>query len=141
MENTITITRRFSASVSEVWQAWINPELFVRWFGPGESKAYLKKYTVVEGEDYEVDVVEPSGVIHTTTGVFEKVEPEHTLIFTWFIHDLPMDTSRITVTITPTDKGSELVLVQENLSQQFLREVHSMGWESAFTKLTQIIKK
>ncbi len=141
MENTITITKTFSASPSDVWQAWTDPIQFIKWFGPGESEAHLKKYGVVEGAEYDIDVIEPSGVIHTTTGVFEKVEPEHTLVFTWRIHDLPMDSSRITVTIRPIEAGAELTLIQENLNQPFLREVHGVGWESAFTKLTQLINK
>ncbi len=138
MENTITITKTFSAPVAKVWQAWTDPALFIKWFGPGESSANAKTYEVREGVAYEVDVVEPNGAIHTTTGVFEQVVPEARLVFTWLIADLPMDTSRITVTFQSVGEETVVTLEQENLSVDH-QEIHRLGWTSAFTKLAGLL--
>lgn len=136
---SITITKTFNAPVAKLWSAWTDPTQFPKWFGPDENSVHLRAYAVENGKAYDVDVVEPSGAIHTTTGVFTEVVPMEKIVMTWKIADLPMDESIITVTFAERDGKTTLTLLQERLGTDMLREVHTQGWNSAFVKLEGVV--
>jgi uncharacterized protein YndB with AHSA1/START domain len=138
MDNTVSIERSFNTSLSNLWEHWTNPALFVTWFGPGEAVATANQYEVAEGASYEVLVVEPSGVTHVTTGVFTTVKLHEQLVFTWKIHDLDMQESRVTVHFSGDEHTSTLRLAHEQLTADHAK-MHEFGWSSAFSKLVALL--
>lgn len=139
MDNKVNIERTLTVPLATLWEYWISPDLFATWFGPGDAVAKITKYNVAEGNAYEVLVVEPSGVTHTTTGVFTIVKPHELLVFTWKIHDLDMEESLVTVRFSGDETSATMHLIHEQLTPEHA-QMHEFGWNAAFTKLTSILK-
>ncbi len=139
MGQNVDIERSFSVPLTTLWEYWTDAQLFATWFGPGDAIAKMTSYEVVEGKSYEVHVVEPSGVTHVTTGIFTTVKPHQELGFTWKIHDLDMEESRVTVFFTGDETQSSLRLMHSQLTHEHA-QMHEFGWNAAFSKLGMVIQ-
>lgn len=112
---TVRVTRHFSASAEQVFDAWLDPELIGRWmFGPN-----LRDEEVVRIElDPRVGgkfsfVVRRQGEEIDHVGEYLEIDRPRRLVFTWGVRkDLP-DSSRVIIDIVPLETGAELALTHE----------------------------
>ncbi|UNX55541.1 SRPBCC domain-containing protein [Georgenia sp. TF02-10] len=134
-----TITRRFTAPVEDVFDAWTRPEQVAAWFGPVGLVTPVDRLamdvrpggswtlTMVSqdtGEEYPVEfayveVLRPSRLV-MTTGTAEA-------------------TARITVTLQPVEEGTEMTFAVTDLRTSPENGSLREGWESSFGRLAALL--
>ena len=108
----ITITREFEAPRELVYQAFIDPQLFVQWLGPRGYTMRLETFEPVSGGRYRYIHIDGSGNEFGFHGVFHEISPEnmiqtfefeglgepgHVSLDSMQLESLPGDRTRITV--------------------------------------------
>jgi len=85
----LVVTRVFNAPVKQVWEAWSEPELVMRWWGPNGFTCPVARMDFREGGTSLVCMRAPkelSGQDHYNTWTYEKIVPlnrfEYILRFT-----------------------------------------------------------
>ena len=73
---TIHITREFNARLGLVWQAWTDPELLDRWWGPQPWRAETKTMDFREGGFWLYAMVGPEGEKHWSKTNFVSIMKE-----------------------------------------------------------------
>ena len=79
----LKIEREFSAPPDVVYNAWINPEILVKWWGPEGMTTPDFKLDVHEGGSWTTTMEGSEGNRVTTSGVYKVLEPPKRLVFTW----------------------------------------------------------
>jgi uncharacterized protein YndB with AHSA1/START domain len=148
---SITITRSFRAPRQKVFDAWIKPEMLLKWRGPegwevleaeSDARAGGKHRVVVHGfqnpQSPDEKPVERTGASH---GVYLDVEPYTLIRFTWIADWAPGEESLITVRLSDAEDGGTLMdFTQEKFLTQQSAQGHTMGWKSAFNKLQALVE-
>lgn len=99
---TVRFERRLSASASEVWRAWTDPESAATWWAPRHFAVDAFEIAPVAGASIELVLREGKTDTYTSTGQVLEVDPEHRLVFTMAplgADGKPMFTAVHTVTI------------------------------------------
>ena len=92
----IIITREFDAPCELVYQAYIDPNLFVQWLGPRGYAMRLETFEPHSGGRYRYIHQDQAGNEYGFHGVFHEMTPEQ-MIQTFEFEGLPeTDTSRST---------------------------------------------
>jgi uncharacterized protein YndB with AHSA1/START domain len=110
VHSTFTLERIYSVPVSEVFRAWADPQIKVRWFAGNSA-------------DYELDFrpggIERNGAIHngkkiTWESLYREIVPEERIVYTSVLcEDGNVATvSLATVELVPEDNGTRLELVE-----------------------------
>lgn len=73
---TIHISREFNAHLGLVWQAWTDPELLDRWWGPQPWRAETKTMDFREGGFWLYAMVGPEGEKHWSKTNFVSIMKE-----------------------------------------------------------------
>lgn len=77
--NAVVVTRVFNAPVERVWQAWSNPELMAKWWGPKDFTAPTIKQDFHEGGKYLYAMHGPAGtefdVDMWSGGTYKEIVP------------------------------------------------------------------
>src|SRR2546422_847950 len=86
MANDLTIERVFDAPVEEVWNAWTEPEMFKKWWGP---KDFTSPHATIDpkvGGKYLVSMKGPAGTPFDkemwSTGTYEEIIPMQKIVVT-----------------------------------------------------------
>jgi uncharacterized protein YndB with AHSA1/START domain len=83
----LTLTRIFDAPRSLVFQAWTDPALLAKWWGPKTFTNPVCEFDARPGGRIHIDMCAPNGTVYPMTGkVLEVVDGER-LVFTSFAED------------------------------------------------------
>lgn len=131
---TLTVSRTIQAPVERVFDAWLDPDMLVRFMTPGEDVT-VPSATVdpVEGGAFEIIMkVGEKELPHS--GVYETIDRPGRLVFTW---ESPhsIDGSTVTVEFAPVDGGTEVTLTQVRFSSEDSRDGHEKGWTAILAAL------
>jgi uncharacterized protein YndB with AHSA1/START domain len=113
------VTQRFTVSVEQVFDAWLNPDLISQWmFGPALRDEEVVQMTV----DGRVGgafsfVVRRQGIEIDHVGEYLEIDRPRRLVFTWDVRGHLDDESRVIIDITALDQGCELTLIHEMAPQ------------------------
>lgn len=69
-------TRTFNASLDRVWDAWVNPEKFAKWFGPTGFKARVKEHSLKPGGALHSCLYNDLGVEMWAKFVYVEISPK-----------------------------------------------------------------
>jgi len=142
---TLVITRTFRAPRALVWNAWTDPKLLLKWFGPRHHMA-----TKIEG-DFRIGgtfrrclaATDGSGDVWLG-GAYREIVPMERLVFT-FQWDGAQETptNEMLVTLTFEDDGADtkMTLQQTKLRDIDQRDAHNEGWSSSFDRLEELLAK
>lgn len=72
------------------------------------------------------------------SGVFERIERPHALVYSWRIEPAPMALERVHVRFVPQGDATEIVIVHERIADAATREQHRKGWEGCLDRLAQL---
>lgn len=134
------LTRRYPVACEKVWQAWTDPQVLTRWFGPGDTRCVdHARLDVREGGAYHIRFFTEDGQDHDVSGVYQEVVPHRKLSFTWAWKSTPERVSLVTISLRPVDGGTELDFVHERFFDQQARDNHARGWGAAFGKLDALL--
>lgn len=81
-DRELVLTRIINAPPAEVYEAWTNPEIVVKWFAPKPWSTSSAQLDVRAGGDSVVTMRSPEGVDYPNRGVYLEVVPNKKLVFT-----------------------------------------------------------
>jgi len=131
----ITVPRRFEASPEQVFDAWAEPDLFERRFEP--HRALFRKAAVDELWYWEADHL---GRLWAHYCRYVRVERPRRLEFTWMSEATKGLESRVTIELTPSRGGTDLVLTHSGIPNDELGRSHEEGWKHITDALAEKIK-
>jgi uncharacterized protein YndB with AHSA1/START domain len=80
-EGSVVITRVFDAPRALVWQAWTDPAMLARWFGPRGFTSSVPEFDLRVGGALRIVMHGPDGNDYPMQGVFREVAPPARLVF------------------------------------------------------------
>jgi uncharacterized protein YndB with AHSA1/START domain len=161
----IVITRDFDAPRERVWQAWTDPQLVSRWWGPEHFTAPTVRIDLKVGGKYVWSMRGPAGPQWDkemfNAGVFQEIVPNERLVLTQYMSDEDgnqIDASKygqppdfpaeFTITVTFEeigDGGTRLAIVYPKPEsaaqfQAMLKSGMKEGWETSLNKLAEALR-
>ena len=88
-EQQLVITREFDAPREVVFQAFIDPKLFIRWMGPRQHTMQLEKFEPWKGGNWRYTGTCMEGHTYIFNGVFHEVTAPERIIQTFEFEGLP----------------------------------------------------
>ena len=138
--SSIRISRYFSASPQEVWQAWTDPKLVKSWFGSDPNGTVLDASLDVRlGGTFEVTFRNSDDTQFTCTGTYQEIEKYQRLVFTWMWKDRPEVRELVTLVFQPEQNGTLMIFEHANIDAGTTHDYES-GWNSTFDKLERTLK-
>jgi uncharacterized protein YndB with AHSA1/START domain len=149
----LTQTRIIRASRERVYQAWTNPQILMKWFGPVNMHCPHAEMDVRVGGAYRVEVVPDTPVQQSSSGTvceerrsaalgtYTKVVPNELLQFTWHPDWHPEEESLVTVSLKDADGGTEITIRHENFASEQSLDGHTRGWIGCLDKLETELAK
>ena len=136
---SLRLERHYPVAPEKVWRAWTDPQALSHWFGPGEVNSVLvAEMDVRAGGSYRIRFRAEGGE-HEVAGVYQEVEPQRKLVFSWAWHSTPERVSQVTVALRPVAGGTELDFRHERFFDQTARDNHLRGWTGTFAKLDALM--
>jgi uncharacterized protein YndB with AHSA1/START domain len=134
---SLTIKRRFNAAPAKVYEAWTDPKVIARWFGPeGVSRVEAETDLRVGGK-YHITMHVP-GDQHDVLGVYREIVPNEKLVFSWAWKSTPERESLVTVTFKADGAGTIMTLLHEQFFDEDACNRHNQGWTGAIDKLEKL---
>jgi len=150
------IERIFDAPREMVWQAWTNPELFVRWWGPAMFTSPTVQMDLRPGGRFVWVMRDPEGNDYYTVGEYREIDPPKRLVYTDSFgdadgnvispaaygmgDDFPV-TTVVTVTFEDLGGRTRLRIASDKAVPGDMWEMASSGWGSSLDKLASVITK
>jgi uncharacterized protein YndB with AHSA1/START domain len=132
----LRLTRVYPVAPAKVWRAWTDPQALSRWFGPADTEAVTEaRLDVRVGGAWHVRFRTADGEEHGVSGVYQEVEPQRRLVFSWAWQSTPERVSRVTVQLRAVDGGTELDFRHDRFFDDQARANHARGWTGTFVKL------
>jgi uncharacterized protein YndB with AHSA1/START domain len=132
---SLTMKRRLNATPAEVFQAWTDPKLLMRWFGPENVETMEVQVDPRLGGSYRVVMLEDTGERHEVSGTYLDFVPDQRLVLSWSWVTTPERVSRVTVTFKGDGEGTILTLLHEKLFDEQAVIGHTHGWTGSLVKL------
>lgn len=133
-EYLLRLSRVFNADQQTLFQAFTDPAILVRWWGPEgvtipechiDLQVGGRWRTCMQGANCEHNCV---------GGVYKEISPPDKLAFTWAwdTPDGPGTETLITLEFRDHPEGCEMLFTQEGFADGEIRDRHDMGWNSSF---------
>ncbi|MEP7294482.1 MAG: alpha/beta fold hydrolase [Chloroflexota bacterium] len=146
----LVITRNFNAPRPLVWQAWTEPEMLTRWWGPQYFSAPVCKVDFREGGVYHFCMRSPDGQDFWSTGTYQEITPMDRIVYTDYFADaagkiIPPSAygmgddfpAENVITLTFEDLGSttRFTLRQAGIPAGEMGDMNIQGWNQSLDKL------
>ena len=130
---TLTCRRTINATPEQVYKAWLNPEMIIRYmtFGP-EMAAQNAMSDPRVGGRFSFDMVGENRSPHA--GTYLVLTPYSHIAFSW---ETPWSApeSRVDLVLTPIPNGTEVVLTHVKFLSDQSRDGHFKGWTGILDRL------
>jgi uncharacterized protein YndB with AHSA1/START domain len=140
----LEICREFSAPIQRVFEAWTQPDVLAKWFGPEGFTVVNAQTDLSIGGKYEISIKSPDDNIIKHFGEYVEINVPNSLIFTWELKDQTCAgsegkhvTTLVTLNFTETPQGTLLTLTHEKLPDQAAFAGHQFGWQGSLAALNQ----
>jgi uncharacterized protein YndB with AHSA1/START domain len=148
-ERQIEVSRTFEAPLELLWEAWTEPEHFMKWYGPKGFTTPTCEIDLREGGRHLWSMLSPDGRQMYFTGIFKEVVPMERLVFTDSMSDAEGNVmgmgegmpESMDVTVTFVHTAGKTTVTVSHMGYGPGAEQAGMGWEQAFDKLTEVLVK
>lgn len=137
--SSLTVTRVIRSKRERVFDAWTNPDLLLKWWGPGTTICAEASIDLRIGGAIRIANKIEDGRIIWINGIFEHIEPPSRLIYSWAMGTDMVDPSRVTVDFKNHPEGTELVLTHERIASEGVRDAHLQGWHGCLDGLQEFL--
>jgi uncharacterized protein YndB with AHSA1/START domain len=131
----VVITRVFDAPRALVFNAWTQPEMLAKWFGPKGFSATTIQNDVRPGGAYDFHMRGDNYDDHWT-GTYREVVPPERLAFTWPAGPQ----SLVTLLFEDLSGKTRLTLRHSGFASEDARARHQNGWNSALDCLAEYLE-
>lgn len=148
--DTVRVSRHLDASPDRVFEAWTDPDRLGRWFGPHSHRCEVEKFDAREGGAYRLRLI-PVGEDadcggdgdrpSVCAGTFVEIRRNEriAMTFSWIENGANIGETLLTVELSPSTGGTELVLTHERLPDEQLRTAHRGGWQGSLECLEEFL--
>jgi uncharacterized protein YndB with AHSA1/START domain len=130
-EQVLTVATRIAARPATVYRWLTEPERFGRWMGAAQGKAKLDS-RIGGALRVEFPPMGGSGAATVVVGEVLELVPDERFAFTWGYESeggpVPAGSTRVEVTLEPSEDGTLLVLRHSGLPDETQRQQHRGGW-------------
>ncbi len=81
-DNPLVITRIFDAPLPRVWQAWTDPEVIKKWWGPEHFTSPVARLDFRVGGKYLFAMRDSEGKDYWSTGTYREIVPMERIVYT-----------------------------------------------------------
>lgn len=148
MEKQIVVSRSFHAPIEMLWQAWTDPEHFMRWYGPKGFTTPTCEIDLHVGGRHLWSMERPDGMRMYYTGTYKEIVPMQRLVYTDSMCDadgnlispaamgMPEGSpTSMDVTVTFAHEGGTTTVTVSHVGYGDGGDQAGTGWEQAFAKL------
>lgn len=136
---SVRIDWKFTAPPAKVWAAWTQPRAVSQWFGSDPNGKVLNAYLDVRtGGRFKVTFADRDGTQHTASGIYQQVEPEQLLKFSWGWKSEPGIETEISISLLPEGTGTRMQFEHAGLIHSSSHDYES-GWRSTFAKIERVV--
>jgi uncharacterized protein YndB with AHSA1/START domain len=150
----ISIERRFTAGIEDVWELWTTKEGIESWWGPDGFEVKVRKLDFRPGGEllYDMTAIAPdqiefmkkAGMPLTTPSfvTYTEVVPLKRFAFTQladFIPNVKPYEVAMTVEFDTTAQGVRIVLTVDAMHDEYWTNMAVMGWENELDKLAKLL--
>ena len=131
---SLTVERTIKAAQSDVFNAWLNPEMLQKFMMPGAGMTVPAATNDPKvGGRFEI-VMQADGDRMPHAGTYEEIDPHQRIVFTWETPFAEGD-STVTLTFDPVEAGTHVVLTHTRFNDGETRDNHRRGWTSILDTL------
>ncbi|HEU0246963.1 MAG TPA: SRPBCC domain-containing protein [Gaiellaceae bacterium] len=145
-ELVLELTHRYAAPRTEVFDAWIDPNVLRRWWAAAPSwDTPLAEVDAREGGSYRLSMRTDTGEVHTVGGEFTEVRPPERLAYTWSWEEGPdaamagSEKTLVVVDFLEDGAGTLVKLTHSGFANEEIRGMHSHGWEAVLANLERTV--
>ena len=135
-----TVRRVFAAPRSFVFDAFTQPEILRKWWGPEGFTLTGVTIDLRVGGAYRFDKTDPDGVVHSVAGQITTYTPPAALGYTWAWLDAagkPGIETYVAIDFTDRGASTEVILTHTGFPDAAMAERHNRGWTSTFDCFNQ----
>lgn len=133
--STLRLERTFDASPVELWNAWVDPKQYAKWFNPAPGMdLVIHEFDVRPGGKVRFDMPQPDGNPNPQEGVFHVVQP-HTRL----VSGAPDKSFLIEVELVPVGKRTRVVVNVTGVPPEY-HAMATQGWNAGFDKLAALLR-
>jgi uncharacterized protein YndB with AHSA1/START domain len=137
----LSVVRTIRAPLADVYDAWVNPERLVSWWGPpGVTVASIEGDLRVGGR-YLI-VMRRGGEEIELEWTFVEIRPLRRLVFEWRFargDGEPRERSLVTIAFHERGEETQVALTHIGIVSPGARESHAAGWAGCFDGLQRIL--
>lgn len=138
-DNTLSISRLLTAPPARVWAAWTDVQALRKWCYPDGIILSAIHADIRPGGSHRFEMAsQEGGDPYIAAGRYVELIPNERLVLSYGWED---DTGEVdvqmvlTVTLTPHDGGTRLILMQTGLPSAESRDSHAEGWTQTLNRL------
>lgn len=133
---TLSLSRTIKAPVELVYRGWTEPEQMSMWLGCDKTAKVKVTQDLRVGGKYRFDVSCSDGEQVCMSGVYQKIEPNRKLVYTWnnTSREYPASNTLVTVEFIANGDTTELKLTHANLNDANCLHGHTLGWTASLEK-------
>jgi uncharacterized protein YndB with AHSA1/START domain len=133
MKDTVTVTRDFPFPPSRIWRALTTGALLAEWLMPND-------FEPVKGHRFTFRVPPMPHWDGLVAAEVLEITPETRLALAWEAGDLK---TTLTFTLTPTDAGARLAVVQRGFREDQVQNAKgaTWGWNHNLDRLAELLGK
>jgi glutathione S-transferase len=142
----LSLTRTIRAPRAKVFDAFVNPDLLRRWFGPRGHTVAEATIDARVGGHYRICMQPVSGKTFAVGGVYREINSPSRLVFTWKWEGEEMGAMGETlVTVTLDERRgehgveTELRLLHSGFPAPEAKAAHNDGWGSSLNCLVDLV--
>ena len=137
--DVVQVKRTYNVNPETVFAAWSDPVALEKWFGPTCHRSKVEKFEFKENGNWQIRMIpveEDTACGGDATqdsicaGKFIKIVRPSLIVmsFTWIENGGDIGDTTVTVEIKPTNSGTEVILIHENLPNEESCKAHEGGW-------------
>jgi len=142
----IVVEGYFAASPARVFEAWTDPDIVMKWFGPAPNTLHSATIDLRLGGEWRFLKSKDDAKSVGFEGQYLEIEPGEKLVFSW-AHVISYANgereatpySRVEVVFTAKGSGTHVRLVHSAVRAEDARRSIGGGWDGAFGNLTDLL--
>lgn len=141
-DGILEMERLIAATPERVFDAFVNPEILAKWWGPERCTAEEISLDVREGGRWRTLILGPDGTRYPVSGAYRVIDRPDRLVMSWAWEEEDGsrgNESEVEISFTAAGSGTHLTLVHRNLGSAEAVASHRAGWQETLNDLERLM--